>query len=302
MALPTLRQLQYFLAVAETLSITQAAKNCHITQPALSAALSELEEILGEKILQRTKRNVSLTQIGEELVPLARNIISQTENLVRLAQIHREPLTGSLSLGVIPTIAPYLLPQILPALQKAYPSLDLKLKEDITQRQLEDLERGLIDVILMALPYDTKNTEVMELWGEPFFLARAGKMRGDNIALKLEALQSETVLLLDDGHCLRDHIISACRLPPASAPRKTLGATSLQTLIQMVQHGYGVTLLPAMAIDPATLPSGIAIQRFTNPQPYRTIGLVWRKDDPRGIEFKLLGEFISKTHAANKRK
>lgn len=295
MRLPTLRQLQYFMAVADTLSFSRAAENCHITQPSLSLALNELEDILGEKLFHRGTRKMELSQVGKELIPMARAIIAQSENFVRIAARHRAPLSGPLSLGIIPTIAPYLLPQLLPALQTSYPSLELQLKEDITTRQLEALKAGKIDVVLMAMPFDTPNMEQMILWKEPFYLARAGNQKSVADQIPLDDLQNETILLLDDGHCLRDHILSACRLAASSANRKTLGATSLQTLIQMVQNGYGSTLLPSMAIDPQQMPKGITIQRFANPQPTRQIGLVWRKDDPRMAEFQLLGEFIAKT-------
>lgn len=294
MRIPTLRQLQYFIAVADTLSVSRAAENCHITQSTLSAALAELEDTLSEKLFDRGTRKVALTRIGEELIPAARAIIEQTENMVRNAKRHRDPLSDKLALGVIPTIAPYLLPQLLPALQESFPQLDLILREDITSRQLDDLKRGIIDVVLMAFPYETHSTETMMLWTEPFFLARAGKKSTLPDLLTLNDLKQEKILLLDDGHCLRDHIISACRLTASSGNRKTLGATSLQTLIQMVQHGYGTTLLPAMAIRPDQMPQGISIQRFADPQPTRKIGLVWRKDDPRSEEFRILGEFIKK--------
>lgn len=295
MRLPTLRQLQYFIAVADTLSVSRAANNCHITQSTLSASLAELEDILGEKLFTRDTRHLTLSPVGHDLLPSARAIIEQSENLVRMATRHREPLTGKLSLGVIPTIAPYLLPKLLPALQTEFLSLDLMLREDITGRQLDDLKNGKTDVVLMAFPYDTPPAfDTLMLWKEPFFLARAGENLSNPHAVTIDDLKQETILLLDDGHCLRDHIISACRLSPSSGTRKTLGATSLQTLIQMVQHGYGTTLLPAMAIQADQMPKGICIQRFTNPQPTRQIGLVWRKNDPRAGEFRLLGGFIKK--------
>lgn len=292
MRLPTLRQLQYFLAVADSLSFSRAAENCHITQPSLSLALNELEETLGAKLFHRGTRKIELSEIGKDLLPRARSIIEQSENFVHQAARHRAPLTGPLSLGIIPTIAPYLLPHLLPALQTSYPLLDLRLKEDVTARQMDALKAGQIDVVLMALPYDTPHMEQMRLWKEPFFLARAGDQLSCQEHIALDDLQNETILLLDDGHCLRDHILSACRLAATRGHRKTLGATSLQTLIQMVQNGYGSTLLPSMAIDPQHIPKGVTIQRFANPQPTRQIGLVWRKDDPRRAEFELLGKFI----------
>lgn len=292
MILPTLRQLQYFLALAEHQSFKLAAENCHITQPTLSAGIAELEMILGEKLFDRGTRHVQLTPVGDELLPLARATIEQGENLVRLAMRRRTPLSSHLSLGIIPTIAPYILPRLLPDLQIDYPDLDLSLKEDITGRQLDALKTGAVDVVLMAFPFDTPQMEQMILWTEPFFLARQDKGQSSSPPIKLDDLKSETILLLDDGHCLRDHVLSACQLSANAGNRKTLGATSLQTLVQMVQNGYGATLLPRMAIDPEQVPKGIVINRFANPQPSRQIGLCWRKSDPRAEEFRILGGFI----------
>jgi len=292
MNLPSLRQLQFFIAVSETLSFKAAAENCHITGSTLSAGIAELELILGEKLFERGTRHVALTKIGEELIPLARLTIEQAENIVRAAGRNRAPLSSSLTLGIIPTIAPYALPFLLPHLQVDFPQLELTLKEDITARQLDALKLGNIDVVLMALPFDTPQMEQMILWSEPFFLVRQGDIDVSAKPLSLDDLKTETILLLDDGHCLRDHILSSCQLTSSVANRKTLGATSLQTLIQMVQNGYGATLLPAMAIDPKNMPKGLTIERFKNPQPTRQIGLVWRKHDPRAEEFRLLGRFI----------
>lgn len=296
MYLPTLRQLQYFLALADTLSVSKAAELCHMSQSTLSTALGELETLLGAKLFQRDTRSLRLTPLGEDLAPKARHLIESAENFVHLAKQSRTPLGGKLTLGVIPTIAPYLLPKLLPALQKTYKSLDLTLKEDLTGRQLEALKRGAVDVVLMAFPYDAPHIESKILWTEAFFLARKGAERVSPQQINVDDLAKETILLLEDGHCLRDHIISACRLTSQSKERKALGATSLQTLIQMVQHGYGSTLLPAMAIKAEHPPQGICIYKFKSPQPTRQIGIAWRKGDPRAAEFKLLGDFITKTH------
>jgi LysR family hydrogen peroxide-inducible transcriptional activator len=295
MNLPTIRQLTYFLELAETLSFREAAENLHITQSTLSASLAELEAILGEKLLVRHTRHADLTEAGHEILPHIRALLNEAENIVRVATRNRPPLTGKLSVGIIPTIAPYVLPKLLPALQSSYPKLDFNLKEDVTKRQIDALNNGDIDVILMALPYSTPRMTQMKLWAEPFFLVRHGFKASGQQEINLEDLKDENILLLDDGHCLRDHIVSACQLAQSSTQRKTLGATSLQTLIQMVQHGHGATLLPAMAIDPKNIPRGLVIDRFVKPQPTRTIGLVWRKNDPRQSEFELLGRFIKET-------
>lgn len=297
MKLPSPRQLDYFLAVSETLSFSRAAELCHVSQSALSNGVTELEDIMGVKLFDRGTRRVALTSIGEDLIEPVKAALVQIENLVHLAGSHRKPLTGRLILGIIPTIAPYLLPKILPQQTIHYPDLDLQLREDITARQLDSLRKGRVDAVLMALPYDVAEFSHKMLWAEPFFLAGAKKPASAAL-LKIADLKKETILLLDDGHCLRDHVIESCHLTSLGDPsglRKTLAATSLQTLIQMVQHGYGATLLPAMAIDPHNTPKGLYIQRFENPQPYRQIALVWRKNDPREAEFCLLGDFIKKS-------
>lgn len=291
---PTLRQLQYFLAVADHLSFHKAAESCHVTQPTLSEGLKGLEDLLGTKLFERTKRSVALSPAGTELLLPARDIVARAEDFVLMARARKEPFTGKLTLGVIPTIAPYLLPALLPALQKNFPQLELQLKEDVTAQLLAGLEQRAIDAVLMAFPFDTPGIRQMKLWSEPFVIAMPGDKALMETYATLNDLSKHNIMLLEDGHCLRDHALAACRLQP-SGQRKTFGATSLTTLIQMVQHGYGATLLPAMAIDPKTMPRGVTIQRFSNPQPSRQIGLAWRQGNPREKEFRQLGEMIIKT-------
>lgn len=292
--IPTLRQLQYFIAVADSLSFSRAADASSVTQSTLSAGLADLEAMLGEKLFTRSSRAVSLTRAGQDLVDPARDLLRRAGDFVQLARRHREPLTGPMGLGVIPTIAPYLLPLLLPRLQQRHPQLDLQLKEDLTGHLLRALDRGGIDVALMAFPYDTPDMEQMILWSEPFLIAVPGKAAAKAKTASLADLQNYTIMLLEDGHCLRDHALAACKLQPAQ-DRKTFGATSLTTLTQMVQHGYGATLLPEMAAGPLNIPAGVSLRRFAEPQPSREIGLAWRKNSPRATEFRLLGEFIVKT-------
>ena len=291
---PTIRQLQYFLAVADDLSFHKAAERCHVTQPALSDGLKNLEELLGTKLFERTKRDVCLTPAGEELVLPARDIVVRAEDFVQMASARKAPFTGKLTLGVIPTIAPYLLPSLLPALQKKFPELDLQLKEDVTAQLLSALDQRKIDVVLMAFPYETPGIKQMKLWSEPFVIAMPGTKTVMETHATINDLSRHNIMLLEDGHCLREHALAACRLQPGQ--QRTFGATSLTTLIQMVQHGYGATLLPAMAVDPKTMPRGVTIQRFSNPQPSRQIGLAWRQGNPREKEFRQLGEMIAKMH------
>lgn len=292
--IPTLRQLTYFIAVAETLSFGKAAARCCVTQPTLSEGLHTLETLLGAPLFTRTKRTVALTALGQELVLPARDIVLRAEDFVQLAQMKRAPFTGTLRIGVIPTIAPYLLPALLPALQTQFPALELQLKEDVTAQLLSALNQHLLDMVLMAFPYDTPGNTQMKLWSEPFMIAMPGNKPLREDLASLSDLARHNVMLLEDGHCLRDHALAACRLQ--TGQQRTFGATSLATLIQMVQHGYGATLLPAMAVSHQTLPPGVMIQRFANPQPSRQIGLVWRHGHPRENEFRTLGEMIAKMH------
>ncbi|WP_435641165.1 hydrogen peroxide-inducible genes activator [Micavibrio aeruginosavorus] len=291
-ALPSLRQLQYLLALSETLSFGRAAKMCHVTQSTLSAGIRDLEAILGQPVVERTSRRVSLSGFGRDILPYARATVEQAEKLIDQARARRVPLTGALRLGVIPTIAPYLLPDILPSLRKDYPHLDLHLREDMSARLVSALDRNDIDAALIALPYDTLGMEHMDLFSEPFVLVRADHAAPLPARIALSALKNQTILLLEDGHCLRDHAREACQLQEQST-KKGFSATSLPTLLQMVQHGYGHTLLPAMAARAGLLPAGLEIHEFTAPQPTRTIGLIWRQNSARGAEFRLLGRHIA---------
>lgn len=289
--IPTLRQLQYFVAVADHLSFSAAAAQCNVTQSTLSAGLNDLETLLGEKLFERTSRHVALTAVGGDLVEAARGILNDAAHFVQLAQRRRAPLSGPLVLGAIPTIAPYIFPRLLPRLQADYPDMDLQLREDTTANLLDALAQNRVDVVLMAFPYDTPGMEQNILWHEPFLLAAPAGRKPPPAPAKIEALQGEDVLLLDDGHCLRDHALAACRLR-SPGQKKTFGATSLHTLIQMVQHGYGVTLLPAMAVDADHPPTGLSLTPFQSPDIGRDIGLCWRKSSPRADDFRLLGKKI----------
>lgn len=253
-----------------------------------------LENILGEKLVRTHQPLRCADKTGQDSILPAQDLLARAEEFVHIAQRNRAPLSGTLTLGIIPTIAPYLLPIILPTLRDRFPDLELQLKEDLSAHLLHALERREIDVALMAFPYDTPGMERDMLWSEPFFIAYPGDTPVNSQPATLSDLQKHNIMLLEDGHCLRDHALAACRLQP-SAQRKTFGATSLATLIQMVQHGYGATLLPAMTIDPAHHPRGITLQRFGDPQPSRDIGLAWRRGNPRREEFRLLGECIVKS-------
>ena len=273
MPTPTLRQLQYLIAIAEEGSFSRAAETCNVTQSTLSAAIQELEDILGRKLISRGARQAVLLPLGEDIVSQARKIEEHIDTIFAYARQRDEPLSGPFRLGVIPTIAPYMLPEILPELQRAYPSLDLHIHEDLTHRLLEKIAQNQLDAVLMALPFKTPGLEVRVILEESFLLATP---TGRSIPplMDIADLQPEELLLLEDGHCLRDQALSACNIKPYGK-RKAFRASSLGTLIQMVAHGYGVTLLPEMTAR--SLPTSIRLTPFKTPTPKREIGLAWKK-------------------------
>lgn len=289
---PSLRQLSYLTALEEESSFNAAADKCAVTQSTLSAGIKELENVMGQTLVVRGRKNITLTPFGAEVAEQARQILKDADHIVARARMLREPLSGPLRLGIIPTIAPYMLPAMLPALNRQFPKLELQLHEDLTDRLLEKLERGEIDLALMAFPYDTPHCTQKILFAEDFLVAMPESLATDAKAIDMKDLEPEKLLLLEDGHCLRDHALSACdiQLP---RQRKTFSATSLQTLIEMVRAGMGMTLLPAMAADGTVLGRGIRLLPFKgkNP-PRRQIGLCWKSGDARGKEFTLLASTI----------
>ena len=293
MHLPTLRQLEFLCAVADKGSFSKAAEACHVTQPTLSAAIKEIEGLLGVQLIEREARGASLTQAGEAAVERARGILSDTADLVSAAQQAGAPLTGAFRLGAIPTIAPFLLPRTLKALRVAHPSLKLYLREDQTDRLLDALRSRKLDAALIALPWEAPGVETMDLGEDEFLLvAPTGHMLADRNNLKSSDLLDEDVLLLEDGHCLRDHALSICRLP-SKRGGADVTATSLPTLVHMVAGGLGVSLLPKLAID-AGVTSGadVDLQAFETPLIGRRIGIAWRTGSPRASEAKMIGEIV----------
>ncbi len=289
---PSLRQLSYLTALEEESSFNAAADKCAVTQSTLSAGIKELENVMGQTLVVRGRKNITLTPFGAEVAEQARQILKDADHIVARARMLREPLSGPLRLGIIPTIAPYMLPAMLPALGRQFPRLELQLHEDLTDRLLDRLERGEIDLALMAFPYDTPHCTQKILFAEDFLVAMPESLATDAKAIDMKDLEPEKLLLLEDGHCLRDHALSACdiQLP---RQRKTFSATSLQTLIEMVRAGMGMTLLPAMAADAAVLGRGIRLLPFKEKnQPRRQIGLCWKSGDARGKEFSLLAASI----------
>lgn len=286
---PTLRQLRYLVAVVERCHFGQAAAACNVSQSTLSASVQELEELLGAPLLERTKRSVVPTALGRNVAERARGLLKGAEDLVDAGQAARDPLSGRLHLGVIPTISPFLLPRAMPRLRESFPKLQLYLREDQTARLLERLDSGELDAVLLALPYALGDLEVMDLGEDRFSIVYpAGHVPAASLA-------DENLLLLEDGHCLRDHVLAACGLKPPRAADDDEGfaATSLATLVQMVGSGLGVTFLPAMAVEAGLAKSApIAVRPLAVGRPSREIVVVWRAGSSRAGEGRLLAEVL----------
>jgi LysR family hydrogen peroxide-inducible transcriptional activator len=291
--LPSFRQLRHLAALAEQRHFGRAAAACGITQSTLSASLKELEELLQTPLVDRTQRKMVLTPLGEEVVARGQAILRDAEELVRTTEGHRAPLSGTVRLGVIPTIGPFLLPRILPKLRKAYPKLKLYLTEDQTARLLDDLGAGRLDAVVLALPYDCGNVETATLFDDPFSIVmRRDHKLAKSPQLPAHALDREALLLLRDGHCLKDHALSACRLD-GRRHVDAFEATSLHTLVQMVDNGLGVTLLPRLALDAHILKgTDLVAKPLASEAPSRQIALVWRRGTGRRAEFELLARTI----------
>ena len=286
-----LRDLQYLVALAETGHFGEAAERCHVSQPTLSAQIKKLEEYLGVQLFERQPRKVSVTDVGRRIVDRARLVVRQAEDIREVARASRDPLTGKLRVGLIPTIAPYLLPRVAPRLKSRLPDLQLMLYEYQTGPLLEKLRAGELDLAILALPSDTAGLETRSLFAESFVVAMP---RGHRLAarkrLKPADLAGETLLLLEDGHCLKDHALAACNRPELRASATMIG-TSLHTLVQMVDNGLGLTMLPEMALDAGILTGTDVVARpLKAANANREIALVWRKNSPRAEEFKLLAE------------
>lgn len=290
---PTLKQLSYFVALEEKRHFGKAAEACFVSQSAFSVAIRELEKQLGTQLVDRTNKRVTITATGKEVATQARLVLRDMELLVESAGTPDEPLSGPLRLGTIPTIAPFVLPTLVPALRKSHPRLELYLREDLTGRIYERMMDGDLDLILIALPYELRGVESQTLFSEPFLLAcRQGSRLVDPHDYSFSRLDTGTVLLLEDGHCLRDHALAACRIRNLDKISR-FSATSLQTLVQMVDSDLGITYLPEMVTGSALL-RGTRVKTFPMRRPgHRDIGLVWRQGSARATEFRLLGEAIA---------
>jgi len=292
--LPSIKQLRYLVALADHGHFGEAAEACFVTQSTLSAGIASLERLLAAPLVDRTTRSVVLTPLGRETADRARGILTQTEELALAARAAGAPLAGPLRLGVIPTVGPFLLPRLLPALRKAFPKLKLLLREDLTARLVDGLDTGALDLLLLALPCDCGTAETMDLFEDPFSLvARADHPLAAVDPVPVRRLAKEPLLLLQEGHCLREHALAACRLDEAKAP-DGFEATSLLTLVQMADSGLGLTLVPRLALDSGILRhTGLVARPLAADSPPRRIGLAWRRGTRRAREFRLLGERIA---------
>jgi LysR family hydrogen peroxide-inducible transcriptional activator len=292
----TLRQLQYAVAVADARSFRRAAELCRVSQPSLSAQLAQLEDALGARLFERERRPVLLTPAGEQIVDRARRLLVDTDDLVAAAKQLRDPLSGSLRIGVIPTISPYLLPEIVPALRRAHPDLTALWVEDKTDVLVASLAEGKIDAALLALEAQLGALDHQVIARDPFVLATpAGHpLAAGKGPARLADLGGATVLLLDDGHCLRDQALAFCTR--ARAHEADFRATSLSTLAQMVSAGAGVTLLPRLALPTENRRGKLAVRRFADPAPGRTLALAWRKSSPLAPALRRLAATIREAY------
>jgi len=288
----TLRQLQYVVAVAQTLSFRKAAERCRVSQPSLSAQLAQLEAALSVRLFERDKKRVMPTQAGKALIERAQRLVLDADELVLAARRAADPLTGTLTLGVIPTIAPYLLPSVTPALRKAFPKLSVAWIEDKTEAVAELLARGSLDAALVALEAELGDVEHAVIAKDPFMLVtrRDHPLAHKRTDVSRTELRDTEVLLLDDGHCFREQALEYCTR--AKAHELALRATSLATLTQMVAGGMGVTLLPQLAVATETARAGLKVRSFASPVPYRTLALIWRKRSAISDALRKLAEVL----------
>jgi LysR family transcriptional regulator, hydrogen peroxide-inducible genes activator len=293
----TLKQLRYLSALARHRHFGRAAKACAVTQPALSMQIQALEKDLGVDLIERRPGEVMLTEAGGEVARRAEHVLAATRDLSDFARHTGQPLTGRLHLGIIPTLAPYVLPRLLPVLQRRYPELRVELRETQTDVLIDELGRGVLDAVLLALPVDGGDTETVELFEDQFLLAvPAGDPWPETVRVSPRDIERHRLILLEEGHCLRDQALSYC----AGARDDTaasLGATSLATVMQMVANGYGVTLVPRVAVDAEVHDGRIKLLRFAAPEPGRTIGLAWRRTSPRKADFLMLAKIVIETIA-----
>ena len=287
----TLRQLRYLASLARHRHFGRAAEDCSVTQPALSMQIRELEREIGTELVERRPNDIALTETGAEVAARAERILAATRDLVDFAR-HRAVLSGALKLGIIPTLAPYVLPRVLPRLQRDYPQLRLEVRETQTKPLIEELARGELDCVMLALPAEGADVETLKLFDDPFLLALpAGEALPARGRVSVDDVDQRRLILLEEGHCLRDQALAFCATPRRDAPAG-LGATSLATVMQMVANGYGVTLVPEVAVGAEVRDDRVKLMRFAAPEPMRAVGLAWRRTSPRRQDFAALGEVV----------
>ena len=289
----TLRQMRYFDALASARHFGKAAELVHVSQPALSAQIMEMENHLGVKLVERSRSGVFLTRKGEEVLARTRAILSEVDQLELSARASSGTLEGRIRIGVIPTLAPYLVPRLVPHLRQVYPAIEIELKESVTSRLVADLGEGLLDAVVAALPIEADGLSTKPLFSDRFYMAMADDERNILMSpLTEDQVDVEQLLLLEEGHCLRDQALAVC----STAGKRRLvsfGATSMTTLLQMVANGMGMTLIPEIAIATEAARNSIRIVPFAAPEPAREIGLVWRRSSPRERDMEALATAIS---------
>jgi len=286
----TLRQLRYFNALAHHGHFGRAAEACAISQPAMSMQIKELEEALGGVLFERSARQVALTNVGEEATQRVHDILRLVDELGDLVRASRDRLVGRLRIGMIPTIAPYLLPEVIANLTRMHPELDIHVRETLTPKLIQELKEGRLDTAIVALPVSEPSLVEVALFSEHFLLVRPREDEGTPMPSS-KMLRAMRLLLLEEGHCFRDQALSFCNMR-SSPPREVLDASSLSTLVQMVSTGIGVTLIPEMAVAVETRSASVCVARFKNPQPSRTIGMIWRKTSPLARQLLQFSEVV----------
>lgn len=292
--LPSIKQLQYLVALRQHGHFGKAAEACFVTQSTLSASLRELETLLGVTLVERTRRVVRFTALGHKVADGAMRILHEAEGLTGAVRDEGQPLHGELRMGVIPTIAPFLLPAMLPQLRSQYPNLRLYLREETSQTACEALHRGQLDCVLLALPYSCGDVDCVELCDDWLFVAYPSGEAPNDSMVEVETIDEDRLLLLEDGHCLKDHALAACNRPDLRAHAPMMG-TSLHTLVQMVDNGLGLTFVPALAINAGILEgTGVDAKPLHSDHGFRRIALIWRRSSPRENEFQLLARMLGR--------
>ena len=289
---PTIKQLQYLVALRQHGHFGKAAEACFVTQSTLSAGLRELETSLGVTLVERTRRVVRFTPLGQRIADKAVRVLRESEELADLARVEGQPLHGELRMGVIPTIAPFLLPAMLPRLRAEWPDLKLYLREETSQQACDALHRGQLDCVLLAMPFACGDVDKAMLFDDRLFVAFPRGEAPVAASVDAGAIDENRLLLLEDGHCLKDHALSACNRPELRAGAAMMG-TSLHTLVQMVDNGLGLTFVPAMAIESGILEgTGVDTRPLNSESGFRQIALIWRRSSPRESEFQLLASTL----------